>query len=266
MRLSKNGIDIFYIDESHDRNVYVVTCVAIPFLRPQSESWHIVWPDYLEKAKSWRKHIKDDLHIPTSKELHAVNLAAGRGQYYKGKYNFPKPKASGVYRKILNELTWLPEACLMSSAVTRGHSLYGNVRLEAAAYALFQRMRTRCARTHVNAITFFDQGHPEYRRLYRRAQVHLPTGSIFGRSQSRNLPLSMFTKDANEKDSKHCYFTQVADLVAYAAFLKVKSEQGQLKDWQKQYRWDNVYDEIPRSALNSKATGKAPKDAIVRMP
>lgn len=33
MLLKKNGIDIFYIDESHDRHVFVVTAVCIPFLR-----------------------------------------------------------------------------------------------------------------------------------------------------------------------------------------------------------------------------------------
>ncbi len=84
-------------------------------------------------------------------------------------------------------------------------------------------------------MTFFDQGHQEYRQLYRMAQVHLPTGSMlgsWGAKATKNMPLDMFVKDANEKNSKYCFFTQVADIIAYAAFLKIKGERNELADWQ----------------------------------
>ena len=64
---------------------------------------------------------------------------------------------------------------MSASATQSGRNLYGRQQLEAALYALFQRMRTQCARRNVNAMVFFDQGHPEYRRLYRQAQVFLST-------------------------------------------------------------------------------------------
>ena len=263
------GVDVFYIDESHDANIYVVTALAIPLIRPTTSGIDIAWSDFFQLFKRWRKALAVATHIPRNKELHGVKLASGRGRFYKGKHNLDRSKASGVYRTILRSLSFLPDASIISAAAGRANHLYGNQRLEAALYALFQRMRSQCAARNVNAIVFFDQGHPEYRRLYRQAQVYLPTGSQIGAwstgGAAKNMPLDMFFKDGNEKSSKHCYFTQVADLIAYAAFLKRKGELGQLTDWQAQYNLGNLYDEIPKAKLNLRAYRPPPTDAIVRL-
>ncbi len=130
--------------------------------------------------------------------------------------------------------------------------------------ALFQRMRTYCDKNQRVALTFFDRGHPEYRTLYRKAQVFLPTGSLFG-TRTRNLPLSMFFEDGNDKDSKHCWFTQTADIVAYVAFLKVKSERRDLTPWQVKYNWSAAYDEIPATLINTNVSRGVIRDGIVRL-
>jgi len=74
--------------------------------------------------------------------------------------------------------------------------------LEVLLYALLQRMRTACNRSRRNGIVFFDEGHGEYRKLYRRARVFLPTGSMFGGwrggAQTQNMPLDNFTKDSKD--------------------------------------------------------------------
>lgn len=266
MLLRQGGLDIFYIDESHDRNHYVVTAVQIPFLRNMDGVWHIVWPDHLDAAKHWRRLIAENLHIPRSKELHGVKLASSRGNFLHGKHNLKPKQAADAYRSVLRNL-FLPERSVMSVAASRGRFLYGHDRLEAALYALFQRMGRKCSADNVNAITFFDQGHPEYRSLYRMAQVYLPTGSALGgwpSGRSRNMPLDMFTKDGNEKNSKHCYFTQTADLVAYAAFLKIKAENDDLTSWQDQY-FRGLYDTIPAEVINPRVSRTGPQDGIVRL-
>jgi Protein of unknown function (DUF3800) len=272
MRLRDGGIDIFYIDESHDQTVYVITAVTVPFLRKVDGIWNIVWPDHFDAAKAWRRGLKASLTIPSSKELHGIKLASGRGRYKLGKWQFDKAHASSVYRQILRSIDFIPNASIMSVAVHRGaKNLYGRTRLEAALYALLQRMRMQCnaPTRNTNAIVFFDEGHPEYRKLYRQAQVYLPTGSILGQWASgllsKNLPLDMFTKDGNDKPSRHCQFTQTADLVAYAAFLKIKAEQKQLTDWQAKYKLGTLYDELPQAIRNTAAQKKKPRDAIVRL-
>jgi hypothetical protein len=271
MRLADNGIDVFYIDESNDHNIYVVSAVTIPFIRKVDGVWSITWGDHHANARQWRRKLKDELKIPVAKELHGLKLASGRGAYFKGKYTFPRPKAGAVYRRILESLSVVvPEASIITVAARRGgKQLYGKTKLEAALYALLQRMRTQCSVRGTNGMVFFDQGHDEYRKLYRQAQVYLPTGSQTGGwedgASAKNMPLDMFTKDGNEKNSKHCWFTQMADLVAYAAFLKLKGEYEELEDWQAANSLGNLFDSVPPAVRNLKASRAAPQDGIVRL-
>ena len=270
MILQRGGINIFYIDESHDNTHYVVTAVCVPFLRSDVDLWRIVWPDFLDQAKSWRKTVRTSLHIPNKKELHGVKLASCRGNFLEGKHNFKYRQAFSAYSKILQGLSFLPDASVMSAVATKGgNQLYGRQRLEAAMYGLFQRMGRKCTADQTNGLAFFDRGHPEYRDLYRMAQRYLPTGSYFGQweggKSSKSMPISMFTKDANEKNSKHCFFTQIADLIAYSVFVKIKGENNQLTPWQKQYGLESLYDHIPKAKLNIRASNFNPRDAIVRI-
>lgn len=264
MELQKNGIDIFYVDESNDRDHYVLSAVTIPFLRPSENGYRIVWDEYFKAAKTWRNEIKQNHDIPLKVELHAVKLVSGRGQYRKGKHSFQRPKASSVYRDILRRINFLEDGSIFCCTATTGAKLYDYTKLEASLYALFQRMRRQCQARKVNAFIFFDEGHPEYRKLYRKAQIYLPTGNMIS-TGSRSLPLDMFVKDANEKQSKHCFFTQMADLISYAAFLKLKDENGTLTPWQNKYNLGTAFDEIPLNIRNTAVSGSFPKDGIVRL-
>ncbi len=267
MILKPNGIDVFYIDESYDKNIFVATAISVPFLRNVEGQWTIVWKNQFDAARQFRRDAKEQVKIPVDRELHGVKLASGRGNFNRGKYNFSKAQGAGVYRKILRNISFLPEASIMSACAQKheggGSMLYGNHRIEAAMLALFQRMRTKCHYDGVNAMTYFDGEIPEYRKLYRKAQVYLPTGSKYG-DTARNVPMDMFVKDANMKNSKHCWFTQTADLVSYAAFLKIKSERGELTDWQRKYDLGTLYDEIPAHLRNLKVSS-SPRDGIVRL-
>jgi len=114
---------------------------------------------------------------------------------------------------------------------------------------------------------FFDNGHDEYIRFYRRASKYLPTGSRFyegwasGKS-TKNMPLNMFLKDANQKISEMSYFIQIADLVCYAAFIKLKHERGQLREKRVKRGHHTLYDFVPLTTINMKATALR-KDGIV---
>ena len=117
-------------------------------------------------------------------------------------------------------------------------------------------------------LVFFDEGHGEYRTLYRRARAFLSTGSERGDwgagKGTKNLPLDNFTKDANTKESEHCFFIQLADLLSHAAFLQVKAEQKALTPWQEHLAVATLYDAIPHLVLNTNAAQKDPQ-GIVRL-
>jgi hypothetical protein len=261
MILSSGGLDTFYVDESHDKTLYVVTSIAIPFLRPRAGNWFIAWPEHFEAAKAWRKQIAENLKIPASKELHGTKLMSGRGNYLYGQRQIPREDAAYFYRSILQEINFIPDGSIITVAGIRGPTMYGEDRLTRVMHALFQRMRSQCHARQVNAMTFFDQGHQEYRDLYRKARVNLLTGSRYG--ATRNLPLSMFVEDANEKNSKHCIFTQVADIIAFSALSKIRAERKLLDQEQLDLGFSTLYDAIPRGVLNAKASRQG--DGIVRL-
>ena len=261
MFLRSGGLDVFYIDESNDKSLFAVTAIAVPFLRSTEGIWQIVWPDFLQAAKGWRRSIAEQVKIPTSKELHAWKLVSGRGNYLYGSRQLPKGAALPAFTNILAlAARFIPPESVITVVGSRGPQMYGHERLERVMYALFQRMRRQCIGRNCNAMTFFDQGHNEYRKLYRKAMVHLPTGSRFG--AARNLPLDMFVKDGNQKDSKHCLFTQLADLISYAALAKIRFENGVMEQTQQDIGPQHLYDGVPSVIKNLKAGGA---DGLVRL-
>lgn len=271
MRLESGGVDIYYVDESTDRDVFVMSALSVPFLRQVEGTWTLLWEDQFAALKQWRRHLSQTHGIPVRKELKGTKFAAGRGRYRHGKEQFSRRAAAAVYRDALAHLDFLQDASIISVAGTRNSSLYGHGRLEATLLAMLQRMRTALARSQPprQGMIFFDEGHGEYTKVYRKARVYLPTGSSLGGwstgKATKNLPLSNFTKDGNIKKSHDSWFIQVADMISYALFLKVKTERGEATQWQNDLGLGDLYDHIPKRILNTRASTSDP-DGIVRLP
>jgi hypothetical protein len=268
MDLARNGIDIFYIDESERHPLYVASCVRVPFLRKNRAGvWEFVWPDYDRVADKWRRELSKNHSIRFRKELHGHEILRRNGLYHRTGRNLTHEEAEAVYKAALSTLTWLPQNAIMTTFATDRSELMGHKGIFACLFGLFQRMRNQCG-DHTNGMVFFDEGHKSYIRLYRMAQKYLPTGSKFGGWKdgrlTRNLPLTMFPKDANVKSSDLSYFLQIADLVCYSARLKLEQERNQLSAKRVELRHHTVYDAIPRGQLNLAATMKR-NDAIVPM-
>lgn len=268
MKLGDGGIDIYYVDESMDQNVFAMSAISIPFLRNVDGTWTLVWEDHFDNIRQWRRGLKEEFGVPVRKELKGSKLASGRGRYKHGKHQLTLTEAEQIYRTALSRLTFLPPLSIITAVGTRSSQLYGYSRLEALLYAVLQRMRTACERTKRNGLIFFDEGHGEYRKLYRRARVFLPTGSQQGSwdsgAPSKNLPLDNFTKDANIKESEHSFFIQLADIISYTAYLKLKGELSILTGWQNSLDLGSLYDSIPLIVKNRFASRRDPQ-GIVRL-
>ena len=225
-----------------------------------------MYDTYLAAATKWRRDLSQNHAIRFREELHGYPLLNRRGLYHKTKRNLTVPEASAVYHAALSTLAWLPQSSIGTAYATGTSNLMGHEGIDACLFGLFQRIRNYCAYNHVNGMMFFDEGHPSYIRLYRMAQVYLPTGSKFGGWEhgklTKNMPLSMFPKDANVKISDLSYFVQIADLTAYAARLKIVFEQGNLSAKRQGRGHHTIYNSIPRAQLYTLATMKR-NDAIV---
>jgi hypothetical protein len=268
MRLPTGGIDIFYIDESMDSDTFAMSAVAIPFLRNVEGTWTVTWEDQFSNVREWRRELSRMHEVPVAKELKGSKFASGRGRFRRGDHQLTRPEAAAAYRYLLAQLGFLPALSIITVTGTKAANLYGHSKLEALLYALLQRMRTACAKTNRAGMVFFDEGHGEYRKLYRKARVFLPTGSSQGAwavgTASKNLPLDNFTKDGNIKQSHHSFFIQLADVVSFAALLKIRGEQGKLTAWQAHLGLEDLYEHLPVAVLNTRASRFDPL-GIVRL-
>ncbi|MBM9594468.1 DUF3800 domain-containing protein [Roseitranquillus sediminis] len=259
MRFHPTGLCTVYADESDDKQRFVLAFVSIPTLAMQSgpaaSALADKWKNYFRAAKGWRAELKRTHNIPVSKELKGSKLATGRNRYDGGTAPLYGRRAIAAYSYALSQLNFLPPQSVFSVYATRDYNMYGHRKLEASLYAAFQRIQSQNSATGQHALIIFDEGHGEYRTLYRKACVHLPTGSSQGGwvgQRSKNIPLTTTIKDANFKDSKTSHFIQIADLVAYATLVKARAELGALSDREKNLSVASLHDSIPRRVLNTK--------------
>ena len=267
-KLPDGGLVTFYADESDDKKTYVLSCVAIPTLGASVAGVPIEWDAYFQNAQGWRRDLRDNFGIPVRKELKGSKLATGRNAYQPRGKRLYGERAVEAYAHALKGLDFLPSASVFSVTCERSYSLYGHSRLEAALYAMLQRMQVKCSKERNAALIFFDEGHGEYRRLFRKAKKHLPTGSKQGAwaggASTKSLPLTHMLKDANFKDSKQSLFVQIADLVAYATLMKLRNEHGRLSEREEGLGVSSLHDQIPRRVLNVHVDGNS-SDGIKRL-
>jgi hypothetical protein len=272
--LGLRGLSTFYADESDDKQTFVMAVVCIPTLTRLDDDalgiqhMRMDWDAYLNAAKQWRGKLKETFNVPRSKELKGSKIATGRNRYDGDKNPIYGYRAIQLYRFALESLAFLPDKSVFSVCAPRGYKIYGHTRLEAAMYVALQRMQRQMEAENRTALLFFDEGHAEYRDMYRRACVHLPTGSNMGAwasgAKTKNIPLTSVVKDANFKDSKKSYFVQIADLVAYATLLKARKEAGTLSEKEIRLGSGDLHDAIPRRILNDRVDGQT-SDGIKRL-
>ncbi len=244
--------------------------MGLSIAKTEWDAHHITdtWSDYFKAAKAWRSDLKDRFNIPVSKELKGAKLATGHNSYDGGKGALYGTKAHEAYAHALRNLSFLPPRSIFSVCAARNYNMYGHRKLEASLYAVFQRLEKQMNAANSLCTIFFDEGHGEYRTLFRKACKHLPTGSSQGHwasgARSKNMPLQATIEDANFKDSKTSHFIQIADLVAYATLSKIKAERGTISAKQTRLGTALLHDQIPREVLNQKVYTRNP-DGIVRL-
>lgn len=146
--LSPMGLCSFYADESDDKFIYTIACVAIPSLVKHgllNRNLAIAWDRYLGGAKEWRKNLREEFGVSTTQELKGSKIATGRNSYGPHGSRVHSGQAFDLYATALSSLSFLEKGSIFSVYATRGYEIFGHRKTEAALYALFQRMQKHCA-------------------------------------------------------------------------------------------------------------------------
>jgi hypothetical protein len=202
-------MEIAYIDESYDDQVFAMSALIIPM--------H-AWKESFAALKQFRKELKTDHGIFTSKELHATDFVAGRGRIS------PDVVAKGTRARIFHQtmelVCSLPGAAVISGAWPIPGQKHSEIHARAFS-RIHDRLQRRCAAGNIQLVRVVDAGREvELRKVARKSAVYNMVGSAFGAwedgSPAKNIPWDRMVEDPVFKDSTQSYFLQLADFIAFA--------------------------------------------------
>jgi hypothetical protein len=199
---------LYYLDESYDKEVFVLTAVRINTER---------WGEAYEMTKEFRRGLNARFGLYVSKELHATEFVRGSGRYapkYIGKFH-----RTQIFRELLEFITKIPEIELMN--VTIG---VPNCPVDPHLRA-FERLLNRIEKSlgehKTEGLLILDEGKEGMLRKTARQMAHINfIPSKFGAwndgRASKNIALKHLVEDPLFKSSHSSYFLQLADAVAYS--------------------------------------------------
>lgn len=201
--------EIAYIDESYDEVMFVMSALIIP-----THSWRASFTH----LQNYRKHLKQQYGIFTSREFHATDFVAGRGRI--APTQLPKGLRAHIFREYLQVHTALPGAAIISGCWSKDGMT--QTETHAKAFARIQeRLQRRCVAMNSQIISIVDEGRSvELQRVARRSKIWNPVGSQYGAWDNgaafKNIPNDRLIEDPVFKPSHQSYFLQSADFIAFA--------------------------------------------------
>ncbi len=223
----------FYVDESGDsgHNTAVTThfVVAGFFLREGS------WAVYLDKIKHFRAALSAAYNFRMRDELHARDIwmargdSKNRGDSYAQRYR--------MFRDVAFFLRQSSEISIIAVSVNKLQPRLSGVNIREYAWKLLiQRFENYLLDKGTNGIVFADEGEDKLvRGQLRRMRAYNPIPSKFGGYYQQKIVRIL--EDPVFRESKHSYFIQLADMVAYFCRLRDNASKRQVK-WRlhKMYR------------------------------
>jgi len=191
------------MDDSGDQNIRAYSALAIS---------EVDWRESIACVKEFRRRLKKEYGIFITKEFHATDFVAGRGNIAENVV--PKRLRSEIFRQTLQMTARLRSVRLFNAIAPRAQ--------EALIFErLMNRINTNMRKCGSNAIIFHDEG-KDYTKLIRRLGIFNPIQSMFGSwpegNSYRNIPLEHVLEDIVFRKSKRSYFIQLADFCAFALF------------------------------------------------
>ncbi len=217
---------IYYIDESEGPRYYVRSALGVNAER---------WNGLHGRIQDWRTALAGDYSVPTSRELHACDLLAGRGKLARidntGRRLTPEQGAEifmdglRIIENAAHSLGGIEvvNVCLRKADV-KG---YEQVSLDR----LLNRINTSVAADGRYAHLIFDEGGERMvRRLYGRLRSRNPVPSKYKAwedgAPTKDIPIERIIGGPSFRSSRDDDLLQMADLIAHA-LLKQEEEPSQ---------------------------------------
>jgi hypothetical protein len=195
---------LFYIDDSHDEEVYVFSALALPVGQ---------WRQAYQQVRDWRQSLQRTNGIDVHKELHAWKLISGRGR--PSDRIITKKERAAIFREGILLVSKLPGARLFNVIFPKKED-------ERAYEELLNGINRVLQAWGSFGMLICDQGKEKiYTMLARRMTSYNPIPLRFDAKTSiglsyRNIPIERIIEAPFFKDSEQSYFIQLVDFVAYS--------------------------------------------------
>jgi hypothetical protein len=221
---------LFYIDDSGSEQTNTAVYAWVELLVPS-------WREALRGWLDWRHELYRSVGIPADFELHATKFLGGRGRPTGTSWDEVKSYRAPVMADALRTISALPGLCtgaVFRRTTSRGREYHAS---KADAYAALVRVldaRLTAAGEFGLIVMDGDGTDPSYRVAHR--DLKLATRSVI--------------EDPLFQGSHHSQWVQMADLVAYTAYMHLARIPT------KQHTWDWYRDLVATAAV----TGDTPQD------
>jgi Protein of unknown function (DUF3800) len=208
-----------YVDESGDpgnstrsSRTYTLGCVLV-----KADSWPIAFNHFLD----FRRNLRDSFHIRLKDEVKASYLLHDGGDLARLRLSFDQRRE--IYDRHMRLVPHLPARSFAIVVDKSRHSREsGAETIRRAWIYLAQRLSNACDQYgEASLMIIHDEGENcEIRRTLRKSRHFLTSGSGYRSGGYRLLPGLPLVDDPVPRQSHQSYFTQTADLVAYAGYRR----------------------------------------------
>lgn len=228
---------LMYVDESGDSGL--VDSPTRYFILSGLVLHELRWNQALDQLIAFRQRMRNSFGLLMREEIHSAHFINKPGALVR----IPRNNRLTIVRAFLNEVAALPEISVINVIVDKRGKEDGYPVMEKAWEALIQRFSNTIK--HRN---FPGPANPDERGmiipdntdvkvvqgLMRKVRKYnpVPNQSRFGAGY-RNMTITNMVEDPYFKDSRHSYFIQAADVVAFSlyqrtapsSYIKKKSAQ-----------------------------------------
>ena len=211
---------IYYIGESEGPRYYVRSALGVDAER---------WNGLQGRVLDWRTAMEADYRVPRSRELHACDLLADRGNLARADRRLSSEQGAEIFmgglRTVESAARWpggveVVNVCLRKADI----KAYDRVSLDR----LLNRINSSVSSVNRYAFLVFDEGREDMvARLYHRLRTRNPVPSRYETwedgERTKDIPIDRIIGGPTFRSSRDDYLLQMADLIAHAL---LKQEEG----------------------------------------
>ena len=213
---------LMYVDESGDTGH--ISSPTRYFVLSGLVVHELCWESCLNEIIDFRRYLRDRYALKLREEIHSARMLVTPGALRR----INKGDRLAILRQFTDKLASMPDLCVISVVVDKSSkSVYYDV-FEKAWQALIQRFENTIRRHNFpgpsdpdgRGILFPDNtDNMKLSKMLRRMRRYnpIPHDMTYG-SGYRDMTLTRIIEDPNFRDSRHSYFVQAADLMAFLLY------------------------------------------------